>query len=31
MEQETSGINSLPQGELEVQQLTKVEFVASGQ
>jgi len=30
MEQETSGINSLPQGELGVQQLTKVEFIASG-
>jgi hypothetical protein len=30
MEQETSGVNSLPQGEVEVRQLTKVEFVASG-
>ena len=29
MEQETSGINTLPQGEIEVQQLTKVEFIAS--
>ena len=30
MEQETSGINTLPQGETEVRQLTKVEFIASG-
>lgn len=30
MEQETSGINTLPQGEVEVQQLTKVEFTVSG-
>jgi hypothetical protein len=30
MEQETSGINTLPQGEVGVQQLTKVEFIASG-
>ena len=29
MKQKTSGINSLPQGEMEVSQLTKVEFVAS--
>jgi len=30
MEQETSGINTLPQGEVEVRQLTKVEFITSG-
>jgi len=30
MEQQTSGINTLPQGEVEVQQVTKVEFTASG-
>jgi hypothetical protein len=30
MEQETSGINTLPQGEVGVRQLTKVEFIASG-
>ena len=30
MEQETSGINTLPQGEVEVQQLTKVKFSISG-
>ena len=29
MEQKTSGINTLPQGEVEVQQLTKVEFKTS--
>jgi hypothetical protein len=30
MEQKTSGINTLPQGEVEVQQHTKVEFSISG-
>jgi len=30
MEQETSGINTLPQGKMGVQQLTKVEFTTSG-
>jgi len=30
MEQETSGINTLPQGQVEVRQFTKVEFNASG-
>jgi hypothetical protein len=30
MEQETSGINTFPQGEVEVRQLTKVEFITSG-
>ena len=30
MKQETSGINSLPQGAVEVQQLTEVEFTTSG-
>ncbi len=30
MEQKTSGINTLPQGEVGVQQITKVEFSASG-
>jgi len=29
MEQETSGINTLPQGEIDVRQVTKVEFTAS--